>query len=263
MSKGKKRAALFLGLILFALTLMTLQHGNTSNPFSAVITYPFNILNKTIFDIGASAKNAWNCVDENNMLKSEQAKMLAEKQHYTEMVRENERLKEVLALRSQEHSFVAAAKVVSKGYDRLLNLVIIDKGHKDGVGKGMAAITPKGLAGKVYSAKEGYSEILLLKDANFSAAVRLQNSRAEGIISGTGYSLCTLRYIPPEENVEVGEVVVTSGLDGVFPPGLLVGVVGSVKKEGVEFFQQIDVLPFQSAAKLEEVVILKNAVIRK
>lgn len=263
MSKGKKRAAIFFGLILFALTLMTLQHGNTSNPFAAALIYPFNVLNKLVFDLGAPVKNAWNCVDENNRLKSEHAKMLAEKQHYTEVTQENLRLKEILALKAQEHSFVAAAKVVSKGYDRLLNLVIIDKGRKDGIEKGMAAITPKGLAGKVYSVKEGYSEVLLLKDTNFSAAVRLQNSRTEGVISGTGYSICALRYIPPEENVEGGEVVVTSGLDGVFPPGLFVGIVGSVKKEGVEFFQHIEVLPFQSAAKLEEVVILKKTVTRK
>ncbi|TAN45715.1 MAG: rod shape-determining protein MreC [Nitrospirae bacterium] len=263
MSKGKKRAAIFLGIILFALTLMTLQHGKTSNPFTAAVTYPFNALNRFFFNLGDSAKNAWNCVDENNKLKNEHAVLLAERQHYTEIIQENIRLKEVLALRAQEHSFVTAAKVISKGYDRLLNLVIIDKGRKDGIEKGMAAITPKGLAGKIYSVKEDYSELLLLKDANFSAAVRLQNSRTEGVISGTGHSLCALNYIPPEENVEAGEVVVTSGLDGVFPPGLFVGVVGSIKKEGVEFFQHIEVMPFQSAAKLEEVVILKKAAARK
>ncbi len=122
----------------------------------------------------------------------------------------------------------------------------------------MAVITPQGLVGKIYSVHDYYSEVLLLKDSNFSVAVRLQNSRREGVISGTGNDYCLLKYVPPEENVEIGEVVITSGFDGIFPEGLPVGVVSKVKKEGIEFFQYIEVRPFQSSEKTEDVIVMKR-----
>src|SRR5271169_4870348 len=124
----------------------------------------------------------------------------------------------------------------------------------------MAVMTPQGLVGKVYSVRDSYSDVLLLQDANFSVAVRLQNSRHEGVVSGTGNGngYCLLKYVPPEENVEKGEVVITAGFDGIFPEGLPVGVVSKVKKEGIEFFQYIEVRPFQASEKVEEVIVLKQ-----
>lgn len=96
-----------------------------------------------------------------------------------------------------------------------------------------------------------------MRDPNFGAAVRLQTSRVEGVLSGSGGALSILKYVPFEAAVEQGEAVVTSGLDGVFPPGLPVGIVHSVTKEGVTFFQQIEVLPFQADTTVEEVIIVK------
>ncbi|MBI5212641.1 MAG: rod shape-determining protein MreC, partial [Nitrospirae bacterium] len=194
--------------------------------------------------------------EENKLLKKELTGALLEKQRYAEILHENKRLKELLSLKEHSPKYVASARVIARGYDKLLHTMILDKGKNSGIKKDMAVITAKGLAGKIYSVKDEFSEVLLLSDPNFSVAVRLQNSRREGIVAGTGYRHSLLKYIPPEEVVEKGESAVTSGLDGIFPPGLPVGLVSHVRTEGIEFFQDIRVLPFQDDATMEEAVIL-------
>jgi rod shape-determining protein MreC len=122
----------------------------------------------------------------------------------------------------------------------------------------MAAITPKGLAGKITGVSDSYAYLLLLSDINFSASVRLQGSRAEGVLSGTGSRKCVLKYVPFEDTVKAGDVVITSGLDMLFPPGIPVGYVTKVdSKTGGGYFQYIEVQPFQDTTKIEEVVIVK------
>jgi rod shape-determining protein MreC len=256
MSKGKKRIVILFLFSLIALMLITYHHNKRSSAVYRVLSYPYDVLNKFTLNIATTFRELWSTFDENKRLRKELTSALTEKQRYEEIVQENKRLKELLSLKEHIPNYVTTAKVIARGYDRLLHTMILDKGSNSGIKKDMSVVTPKGLVGKVYSVKDNFSEILLLKDPNFSVAVRLQNSRHEGVISGTGRRYCILKYIPPEEDVEKGEVAVTSGLDGIFPPGLLVGVVSSVRKEGIEFFQDIKVSPFQSDAKIEEVVIL-------
>jgi rod shape-determining protein MreC len=256
MSKGKKRIIILFLFSLIALILITYHHDRRPSALFRVLSYPYDVLNNFTLNVTMTSRELWDALDENKRLKKELTAALTEKQRYAEIIQENKRLKELLFLKEHLPNYVTTAKVIARGYDRLLYTMILDKGKNSGIKKDMPVITPKGLVGKIYAIKDNSSEVLLLKDPNFSVAVRLQNSRHEGVISGTGHRYCILKYIPPEEGVEKGEVAVTSGLDGIFPPGLLVGVVSSVRKEGIEFFQDIRVLPFQSDAKIEEVVIL-------
>jgi rod shape-determining protein MreC len=257
MSKGKKRFLILALLISLALIIMNYQRDRKPLSFFDALTYPYYALSKTTSDLSDAVTGAKNVFEENKKLKKEMTQLLLERQRYREIVEESKRLRELLSLKEQEPRYVATARVITRGYDRLLNLVVLDKGRRNGIEKGMAVITTWGLVGKVYVVRDDFSDVLLMKDANFSAAVRLQKSRREGVISGTGYGHSVLKYVPPEEIVEKGEVVVTSGLDGIFPQGLPVGVVSKVKKEGIEFFQYIEVAPFQPDEKLEEVVILR------
>ncbi|BCB97448.1 rod shape-determining protein MreC [Dissulfurispira thermophila] len=258
MSKGKKRIVILTLFSLIALILITYQHNRIPSVFFRVISYPYDVFNRFTMNIIMTSRELYDAFDENKRLKKELNAALMEKQRFAEIVQENRRLKELLSLKDHLPNYVATAKVVARGYDRLLNTLILDKGKNNGIKKDMSVITPRGLVGKIYSVRDDFSEVLLLSDPNFSAAVRLQKSRYEGVISGTGHRYCILKYIPPEEWVEKDEVVVTSGLDGIFPPGLLVGVVSSIRKEGIEFFQDIKVMPFQADTKIEEVIILSN-----
>lgn len=258
MTKGKKRLIIFLILFVTALTLMSYQHKKQAFSFFNALSYPYYALSGVTSNLCDFFNKARHAYEENQKLKNELNQALLERQQYREIFQENKRLKDLLALRQRELRHVAAAKVIAHGYDKLLNIAVLDKGKNSGIEKGMAVITTKGLIGKVSSVRDEFSDVLLLKDTNFSVAVRLQNSRREGIVAGTGYNYCILKYIPPEETVDRGEVLVTSGFDGIFPEGLPIGVVNKVKKEGIEFFQYIEVLPFQSSEKIEEVLILKK-----
>lgn len=258
MSKAKKRVIIFIALFSLSLAVMSYQHGGRPSSFVQALSTPFDLLNRSVADLTTALRHARSLYEENARLRTDVAQLLLERQRYRELLQENARLKELLALKNSEPRAVAAAKVVARGYDRLLNTALIDKGTANGIEKGMAVVTTRGLIGKVHAVREGFAEVLLLNDANFSVAVRLQNSRREGVLSGTGSRYALLKYVAPEETVDRGEVVVTSGFDGLFPAGVPVGVVARVKKEGVEFFQQIDVAPFQAPEKAEEVVVLQR-----
>ncbi len=122
----------------------------------------------------------------------------------------------------------------------------------------MTAITSRGLVGKISNVSGSYSSLLLITDINFSSAARLQKSRAEGVLSGTGFQKCKLKYIPHEEHVETGDIVITSGLDKLFPNGIPMGSVSKVNKKGPGLFQDIEVLPFEDTEKTEEIVIIQR-----
>ena len=121
----------------------------------------------------------------------------------------------------------------------------------------MSAITPKGFAGKIFNVTGSYSKLLLLTDINFSAAVRLQESRREGVISGTGSRKTILKYIPFEDEIKAGDIVITSGLDQLFQPGIPVGFISRIDKQGAGHFQYIEVTPYVDDSKMEEVLIIK------
>lgn len=264
MSKGKKRFIILFLLFLTAVVLATYQHKKPSvsiqqSTFRKVLSYPFDMLNNLTTTINMTLYEAINTFDENKRLKKELTTALLENQKYSEILQENKRLKEILSLKEYMPNYVATAQVIAKGYNRLLHTIVLDKGRNSGIKKDMAVITTRGLVGKIYSVRDDFSEVLLLRDPNFSVAVRLQTSRKEGVISGTGHQYYILKYIPPEEAIEKNDIALTSGLDGIFPPGLPVGIVSSIKKQRGAFFQHIQIQPLQADTKVEEVVILAHS----
>jgi rod shape-determining protein MreC len=195
---------------------------------------------------------------ELSKLKEELARMLREEQAYREALQENREFRELLALKEKEPQYVTAARIIGKGTDFWSKTVILNKGFSDGIRKDMIAITEQGIAGKISDVFDSYAHLLLINDINFSAAARLQEDRTEGILSGTGFRRCMLKYIPPEYEVKEGAVVITSGLDTLFPPGIPLGYVSKVNKKEAGFFQDIEVVPFVDSTKLEFVAIIKK-----
>ncbi len=122
----------------------------------------------------------------------------------------------------------------------------------------MIAVTPLGPVGRIQRVFNDSASIILVTNVNSSIAVRIQPSRIDGILEGRGDNRGYLKYVPQEADVKVGERVVTSGLDGIYPEGLLVGDVTSVKKVGRELFQLIEVALAQNLNTIEEVAIYKR-----
>jgi rod shape-determining protein MreC len=196
--------------------------------------------------------------EENTRLKAELSKMLREEQEWREAVLENRKLRELLSLKEEERRYITTARVIARNMEQWSNTVVLDKGLSDGIEKDMIAVTNTGLVGKISGVSRSYSYLLFLSDINFSAAARLQDSRIEGVISGTGFRRCQLKYVPYEEEVRKGEIVITSGLDLLFPPGIPIGYVSKVNKKDIGMFQDIEVVPFADDAKIDFVAIIKR-----
>jgi len=257
----KKNVLLFLLVLSISFVLMTYQskrgHLFTAHVINDIL-HASHAFTKSAFDsITSPFKKIALRDEENQLLRKRIDELLLERAKYQEAVLENKRLNEMLQLRESRQQYVTAAKVLSRGTDQWSHTLVLDKGQKDGVARDMSAITPKGLTGKISSVTESYAKLLLLTDINFSAAVRLQESRNEGIMSGTGSRKVILKYIPYEEEIKVGDIVITSGLDQLFPPGIPVGFISKIDKQGTGHFQYIEVTPYVDDSTVEEVLIIE------
>lgn len=256
MLKPKRRVILL--FLLLIVVFLVLSYQIKGHPLiNEMFVYPFDLINGVTFNIYNFFIKFRDAMEENEKLNKRLSELLTERQQYSEIILENKRLRTIVGLKETDPAFFTTARAIARGYDRFLNTLIIDKGRNHGIVKNMAVVTANGLAGKIHAVREDFSEVLLLNDPNFSVAVRLQKSRHEGVVSGTGRGYCLLKYIPPEEIIEKDELVITSGLDGIFPSGIPVGVISYIGKDGGEFFLYLEVTPFQSSSKIEEVVILK------
>ncbi|MBA4372949.1 MAG: rod shape-determining protein MreC [Thermodesulfovibrio sp.] len=196
--------------------------------------------------------------EDNTRLRKRVDQLLLEQSANQEATLENKRLKDLLKLRDTHRNYITAARVISRGIGHWEHTLVLDKGLKDGIVRDMTVMTPLGLAGKITSVSESYATMLWISDINFSAAVRTREGRHEAVLSGTGSRLCLLKYMPYEEEVKPGDVVITSGFDAFFPPGIPVGYVSKIDTRGIGGnFQYIEITPFQDAAKLEEVIIVR------
>jgi rod shape-determining protein MreC len=259
MSRIKKRALIVAVILIAAIILMFFFNRQKGlNESLKVVSYPYDVLSGALSSISGKIGGIIGAAEENIQLKERLLAVQIDEQRHAELMAENRRLSDLLALKQRLDSSGKAVRIVGRGYDRMSKTVIIDKGHHHGIVKNMPVITDKGLAGKVLSVRRSYSDIILLNDLNFSAAVRFRDSRREAVISGSGRSHCILKYVPVEEAVKPGDIVITSGLDGIFQPGIPVGKVTTVQTEGVEFFQYIEVEPFQNPSKLEEAMVISR-----
>lgn len=258
----RKRLRLFLTLLFLSVLVMTLQNRyGVFRPFK-FLNYPLNLINEGYVSAADSLENTLRkyTLREERLLELERelrsAKLMEQK--FNELLLENQRLQEALELRKTLSGYVATARVISKGAGRWSNSYVIDKGTEDSVEKDMTVITEDGLLGKVQEAYGAYSVVLLVDDARFSAGVRLQASRTEAVLSGAGLNRTVVKYVDTDTEVSPGEMLVTSGLDGLFPPGIPVAFVTSVKTREGALFHEIDALPLVDTTKVEEVIIVKR-----
>ncbi len=258
----RKRFSLFL-FVLIVLGIMTYQ--STRQPLapfrflSGVLNVFYEAKDSTLEFFRAPFRRMFLREEENRKLRAEVSRLMQEEQKWQEAFRENERLRALLALRDIGHAYVASARVIARGTDQWSHTFVIDKGLQNGIRKDMVAVTDKGLVGKISDVSSSYAHLLLMTDITFSSAARLRDKRTEGVLSGTGFRTCQLKYVPYDEEVKTGDVVVTSGLDSLFPPGIPIGSVSNVSKREGGMFPFIEVVPFVDNSKVEVVAIIRRA----
>jgi rod shape-determining protein MreC len=185
-----------------------------------------------------------------------------ERQDLVQERAEGERLRRLLAFAqaSRERTFVGARVIGVRLDPKGLQLVTLDRGNDHGVRKMMPVVTADGVVGRVHSVLAGTSDVLLVADRNSSIAVRVERSRARANVRGLGEpGPCKLDYALRSDDMIEGDLLVTSGTDGVFPRGLPVGRVNRVRRTGYGLYQSAEVAPAVDVAKLEEVLVITSA----
>jgi rod shape-determining protein MreC len=199
-----------------------------------------------------------NVAKENDNLQKELKEAFEDNTRLNELKLSNTRLRNLLSFEKTITNRVLSAEVVGKDPSPWFKTVIIDKGKNDGVKRGMAVVVPKGIAGQVTDVSFNYSKVLLIIDHNSAVDALAQNDRARGIIKGGMAEQCLFKYVLRKHDLNIGDVVVSSGLDGVFPKGLAVGYVSAVVKPKSGIFQEVTVTPYVDFEKLEEVLVVLN-----
>ncbi len=167
----------------------------------------------------------------------------------------NRRLKRLLAFQRRLPSQAVSAEVTGRDATAWFQSLTLNKGERDGIQNGMPVLAPEGVVGLISKTSPHASRVLLLTDPNSGVDVLVQRTRIRGIVSGLLEKGAILKYVKRADDVQVGDRVVTSGLDGIFPKGVSVGKVTRVSRKDRGLFLYAEVTPTADASRLEEVLV--------
>jgi rod shape-determining protein MreC len=192
---------------------------------------------------------------ENERLRRENDTLKLQINQLQSKAAEADRLAALLNFRqSHQNVPMLGARVIGASADTASQTVYLDRGERDGIHRNMAVITPDGVVGKIAESYGRTSQVLLLTDKDSGIGAMLLESRIQSPVGGTGEPLLTMKYVASDDNVNVGEHVVTSGMDRIFPRDLPVGTVAQIKPG--QPFKQIRIRPSANLERLEEVIVL-------
>lgn len=189
-------------------------------------------------------------------LKNENAKLKAEVMRFVEVEKENSRLNEVLEFAKSSEMKLIPSQVIGIDIFAERASIRINRGTKHGVLKGQAVITKQAAVGYILEASESTSLVLVLTDRYAVIDSLIQNSRARGLVEGSGPDSCILKYLQRSDEVQIGDVVVTSGLDNIFPKGLPVARVKNVTRRKSEISPYVELTPVIDISRLDEVFVV-------
>lgn len=251
---------LFAALIFYSLNL---RHRNSANGFERVVlsvTAPV----LAVLEKGTGAgQSVWddyiflvNLRQENrrllDLVKVQNGRLI----EANEALLENERLKGLLDMKKGLRYPSLAATIIGGDSSPWFRTLLIDRGAADGIREGMPVLAVNGVVGQVVRTTANSSRVLLITDNSSALAALIERSRARGVVRGKGEGLCTLEFALREDDVKIGDQVVTSGIGGIFPKGLAVGEVTMVKKGEYGIFQSVDIRPSVNLSRLEDVIVL-------
>lgn len=268
-----RRSRLVLGALVVAHLLVISRQVDTGGGVSLLEQAAFTVLHPFQLVVArgvAGVVAAWRgFVDlrgvrqENRRLQAELEALRGELRRREPQAEESQRLRALLDLRQALPQPGTAAEVVARGGLPWYRTFVVDRGSESGVELNAPVVSPDGLVGRVIAVAPGASKVQALLDRHAGAAVLVERSRVTGVVSGqmgaadAAQPLLTLKYVPARSDVAVGDSVVTSGLDRIFPKGLLVGRVSHVGP-GAGLFEELYVTPAVSFERLEAVLVLPS-----
>ena len=195
---------------------------------------------------------------ENESLKREIAELQSRLTSYQEAYVENQRLRRLLDFKTLTMAETIPARVIVHDLTGWFQTLMVDKGFRDGIAPDMPVVNDEGVIGRVLDVSDRYSRVLLITDQGSAVDAIDQRNRVRGILSGKDANGCLLKYIRGNLDIKEGDLVISSGKDGIYPKALRLGVVLAVYKDPVDLFQKIDVKPMVRLSAVEEVLIIKR-----
>jgi rod shape-determining protein MreC len=222
----------------------------------------FSEVQRGLFSGISVIRNVWdgyvglrNVRSENEQLKQQLAVAEVELQQQRALADRSRGLEQLLDLRDRVTLKTAAAEIIAVGSTPEFQTVTIDRGSRDGLARDMAVIAPAGVVGRVVLPSPRNAKVQLLIDRNAAAGALIERSRAQGVVIGGGDSRLRLEYVSEVADVAEGDAVVTSGIDGIYPKGLVIGKVTGVERSGGAY-RLITVEPAVNFSSLEEVLVV-------
>jgi rod shape-determining protein MreC len=198
----------------------------------------------------------------NDALRAENELLRQQVRALTETVDENVRLRQLLSFKQHSNHRALGARVIGRDTSNWWKSIQIDRGSGDGVRENMAVVTADGLVGKTIAVTKGQCRVLLLLDPNCKASALLQDSRQHGVVAGPAAAFqreprLLMTFVDRDAKIPPGESVITSGLGGVFPKGILIGtVVRAQLNPQSGMYQDIEIKPAADLRRLEEVMVI-------
>jgi rod shape-determining protein MreC len=260
-------------IIFIAVTIVTvliiisfnLKYGKNNNIFGKIVLETAAPVHSALSGSIKGVKDSWlryillvGIEEENRNLKKKNDELKAALVSYQESYQEAQRLKKLLSITNNYKYRFTSARVIGREQAALSRTVMINKGSSDGLKNGMPVIAHPGLIGRLVDVSWNVSRVLLFIDENSNIDAIVQRNRTQGIVSGAGSRGMILKYVSKTQDVREGDVIISSGMGGLFPKGWLIGRVMRVDRKDAGLFLKIDIAPFVDLSKLEEVLILSS-----
>jgi rod shape-determining protein MreC len=196
---------------------------------------------------------------DNERLNAQLAQTKSDQSRLVELETENRHLSDLLDLKDALGGGDAVgANVIGSDASGLARTLLLGQGSSAGVKPGMAVLSFQGVVGKIIATSAHASRVLLIDDHNAALDAFDQRTRTRGIVAGIVDDGLTMKYVDRSQEVRPTDVIVTSGLDGIFPRGLLIGTIKTVKAEGPGMFLNVAISPAVDFRSLEQVLIIKQ-----
>jgi rod shape-determining protein MreC len=212
----------------------------------------------------AAASQAWRSYvallgvrEENEQLRRRVLELEQQAVRLAEVEQTDKRLEALLDFRMTLGGDVQTARIIGRDPLPFSGTVTINKGERDGIAKNMAVLSPFGVVGQIMAISGHAARVLLITDHNSGVDAVVQRSRARGIVEGGIDGGCLMKYVKRGEDVDVGDRIVTSGLDGIFPKGIIVGTVTRVTRGVRGLLQVAEVTPSVPLDRIEEVLVVR------
>lgn len=262
-----KKALIFLFLLILPLISINMQQnplaqGWYDRPFSflaSVTQTAFFSFSNGVRSNTALYLNLINIKKENQRLKEANLELLTRLEVQSELQKENDRLNALLEFKAKTKMELISARVMSRDLVSDHNTIHINKGTRDGLKAGQAVITVGGVVGHIFKPETFTSQVMLITDRYSVVDGIISRSRSRGIVEGKNTASCALRYVEKSEDVQVGDLVVTSGLDNIFPKGFPVAIVESVENKAYAVSLKVELKPVVDPDKVEEVFVILNS----